>query len=168
MTMRSRLFSLAVATLAAGGAQASFIDSDFYCRVHGCVIVHDGFTFDVYDIFVFANGSTVPPGGRMIPWSGNPFQGSGEVKPVFTGTRTEGFHSVPLQDQGVRLGIDTNGDGVADLSPLDDGDGFLDAGDSFGPFNLSAGADLVSDSTSAQRSFYLSSRTDFFLSAQVY
>ena len=167
MTMRSRLFSLAIATLAAGSAQASFIDSDFYCRVHGCVIVHDGFTFDVYDIFVFANGSTVPPGGRMIPWSGNPFQGSGEVKPVFTGTRTEGFHSVPLQDQGVRLGIDTNGDGVADLSPLDDGDGFLDAGDSFGPFNLSAGADLVSDSTSAQRSFYLSSRTDFFLSAQV-
>ena len=42
-----------------------------------------------------------PVGGRMIPWTGNPFQGAGGVNPVFTGTRTEGLHGVPLQDQSV-------------------------------------------------------------------
>lgn len=158
----------AAATSAVPAAHASFIDSDFYCRTYGCVILHDGFTFDVYDNFVFGTGGTVAPGARMIPWTGNPFEGAGGVNPVFTGTRTEGFHTIPLEDQGARLGIDTNGDGVADRLPLENGDGFLDAGDSFGPFNLTASTRLVALNTSAQRSFYLSSRTDFYLSAQVF
>jgi hypothetical protein len=148
-------------------AQASWLDSDFYCRVYGCVVVHDGFTFDVYDNFVFATGGTVPVGGRMIPWTGNPFQGAGTVNPVITGTRTEGFHSVPLQDQSVVLGIDTNGDGTPDRLPTDaNGSGFLDVSDSLDPFELTMTTDLVAADTSAQRSFYLSSRTDFYLTAE--
>ena len=148
-------------------AQASWLDSDFYCRVYGCVVVHDGFTFDVYDNFVFSTGGTVPVGGRMIPWTGNPFQGAGAVNPVITGTRTEGFHSVPLQDQSVVLGIDTNGDGTPDRLPTDaNGRGFLDASDSLDPFELTMTTDLVAADTSAQRSFYLSSRTDFYLTAE--
>ena len=151
----------------APSAAASWLDSDFYCRTYGCIVVHDGFSFDVYDNYVFATGGTVPVGGRMIPWTGNPFQGSGSVNPVFTGTRTEGFHSVPLQDQSVRLGIDTNGDGVPDRLPIDvNGSGFLDAGDRMDPFTLSLETDLVAADTSAQRSFYLSSRTDFYLTAE--
>lgn len=148
-------------------ASASFIDSDFYCRTYGCVILHDGFTFDVYDNYIFATGGTVPVGQRMIPWTGNPFQGSGGVNPVITGTRTEGFHTVPLQDQSVILGIDTNGDGIPDRLPTDsNSSGFIDAGDSLDPFNLTVSTDLVAADTSAQRSFYLSSRTDFYLTAE--
>ncbi|MFN3212084.1 MAG: hypothetical protein ACE37M_03185 [Henriciella sp.] len=148
-------------------ALASWLDSDFYCRVYGCVVVHDGFTFDVYDNYVFATGGSVPVGGRMIPWTGNPFQGAGAVNPVITGTRTEGFHAVPLQDQSVVLGIDTNGDGSIDRLPTDaNGNGFLDASDSLDPFELTMTTDLVAADTSAQRSFYLSSRTDFYLTAQ--
>ncbi|MEM7638346.1 MAG: hypothetical protein AAF269_04710 [Pseudomonadota bacterium] len=155
------------ALLSVPGANASWIDSDFYCRVYGCVVVHDGFSFDVYDNFVFATGGTVPVGGRMIPWAGNPFQGAGGVNPVITGTRSEGFHTVPLEDQSVILGIDTNGDGVPDRLPTDgNSNGFLDAGDRLDPFNVSLSADLVAADTSAQRSFYLSSRTDFFLTAE--
>lgn len=148
-------------------ASASWIDSDFYCRVYGCVVVHDGFTFDVYDNFDFATGQTVPTGGRMIPWTGNPFEGAGAVNPVITGTRTEGFHAVPLEDQSVILGIDTNGDGAPDRLPINaNSDGFLDASDRFDAFELSATTDLVAADTSAQRSFYLSSRTDFYLTAE--
>lgn len=148
-------------------AQASWLDSDFYCRVYGCVVVHDGFTFDVYDNYIFSTGGTVPVGGRMIPWTGNPFQGSGAVNPVITGTRTEGFHAVPLQDQSVVLGIDLNGDGSPDrLSTDANGSGFLDASDSLDPFELTMTTDLVAADTSAQRSFYLSSRTDFYLTAE--
>lgn len=148
-------------------AQASWIDSDFYCRVYGCVVAHDGFTFDVYDNYVFATGGTVPVGGQMIPWSGNPFDGAGGVNPVITGTRTEGFYTVPLQDQGVILGIDTDGDGIADrLTRDDNGNGFLDAGDSMSAFELTSATDLVAPTTSAQRSFFLSSRTDFYVTAE--
>ena len=165
---KARLFIVAITALVTSpGAQASWIDSDFYCRVYGCVVVHDGFSFDVYDNYVFATGGTVPNGGRMIPWTGNPFQGAGGVNPVITGSRTEGFHSVPLQDQSVVLGIDTNGDGVPDRLPVDaNGSGFLDAGDSLDPFAVSLSTDLVAADTSAQRSFYLSSRTDFYLTAE--
>lgn len=155
------------ALLTALPAGASFIDTDFYCRTYGCVIVHDGFTFDVYDNYIFATGGTVAPGERMIPWTGNPFQGAGGVNPVITGTRDEGFHAVPLQDQGIGLGIDFDGDGLADQLTFDaNNSGFLDAGDSFGAFTLTSSADLVADTSSALRSFYLSSRTDFYLTAQ--
>ena len=86
MMQKRRLNSLKF--LALGGAvlswqpvaQASWLDSDFYCRVYGCVVVHDGFTFDVYDNYIFATGGTIPVGGRMIPWTGNPFQGAGAVR----------------------------------------------------------------------------------------
>lgn len=162
-----RLLLACAALIGTPTASASWIDSDFYCRTHGCVVVHDGFSFDVYDNYIFANGGTVPEGGRMIPWTGNPFQGAGGVNPVITGSRTEGFHTVPLEDQSVVLGIDTNGDGVPDRLPTDgNSNGFLDAGDSMDAFNVSLGADLVAADTSAQRSFYLSSRTDFYLTAE--
>jgi len=148
-------------------ASASWIDSDFYCRAYGCVVVHDGFSFDVYDNYIFASGGTVPEGGRMIAWTGNPFQGAGGVNPVITGSRTEGFHSVPLEDQSMVLGIDTNGDGAPDRLPTDgNSTGFLDAGDSMDAFAVTLGTDLVAADTSAQRSFYLSSRTDFYITAE--
>lgn len=147
-------------------AQASWLDSDFYCRVYGCVIVHDGRTFDVYDNYNFQTGGTVPPGGRMIPWSGNPFQGAGDVNPVFTGTRTEGFHRVPLQEEGVLLGFDQSGSGEIDMGPGANQRGFLDASGVFTPMALSDDTALVAQETSALRSFYLSSRTDFFVAAQ--
>ncbi|MEM7491804.1 MAG: hypothetical protein AAF296_00375 [Pseudomonadota bacterium] len=143
------------------------MDSDFYCRVYGCVIVHDGFTFDVYDNFDFSTGGTVAPGQPMIAWTGNPFEGAGEVNPVITGTRDEGLYAVPLQDQGVRLGIDTNGDGTPDRLPIDaNSNGFLDASDTLDPFALTSSTRLVSATSSAQRSFYLSSRTDFYVVAE--
>lgn len=165
-SLRALLAGVSCVSLAPGAA-ASWLDSDFYCRTYGCIVVHDGFSFDVYDNYVFTTGGTVPVGGRMIPWTGNPFQGAGSVNPVLTGTRTEGFHSVPLQDQSVRLGIDTNGDGVPDRLPVDlNGSGFLDAGDRMDPFALTLETDLVAADTSAQRSFYLSSRTDFYLTAE--
>jgi hypothetical protein len=168
----SRFF---LATVLAAGlmplqpASASWLDTDFYCRVYGCVIAHDGFTFDVYDNYDFATGRTVPPGGKMVRWSRNPVLGAGSVNPVFTGTRTEGFHAAPLSDESFRAGIDQTGDKIADVSAREgSGNGFLDAHDTMDPFAVNATTDLVALDSSAQRSFYLSSRTDFYLSAQVF
>ncbi|MEN0077907.1 MAG: hypothetical protein AAF753_02235 [Pseudomonadota bacterium] len=144
----------------------SFLDSDFYCRTYGCVIVHDGVTFDVYDNFIFAGGGTVPPGGEMIPWTGNPFQGSGTVDPVLTGTRDEGVHTVPGGGEGVLLGIDTDANGTIDLAPTTNQLGFLDASGVFQPFGLTGSARLLADLQTYERSFYLSSRTDFYVAAQ--
>ncbi len=147
-------------------ASASWLDSDFYCRVYGCVIVHDGRTFDVYDNYIFATGGTVGPGGKMIAWSGNPFQGLGAVNPVFTGTRDEGFHIAPLTEEGTLLGIDQTGNGEIDLSASENAQGFLDASSMIGAFELDGSSRLVARETSAQRSFYLSSRTGFSLRAR--
>lgn len=151
-----------------GSAHASWLDTDFYCRVYGCVVVHDGFSFDVYDVYRFTDGRTVPVGEPLIAWSGNPFQGSGAVNPVITGTRTEGFYTAPLTEVGNMLGVDQTGNGDIDWAVNDDGDGVLDAGDSFSPFRLDRRTDIVADETSAQRSFYLSSRTDFYIAAETF
>ncbi|MEE9380343.1 MAG: hypothetical protein V3V03_02975 [Hyphomonadaceae bacterium] len=149
-------------------ANASWIDSDFYCRAYGCVVVHDGYSFDVYDVYNFNTGGTVPADSELIPWTGNPFQGAGGVNPVITGTRTEGFHTAPLQDESVILGIDQTGNGEIDFSPTGNADGFLDATGAFQSFAMTEQTDLVSADTSSQRSFYLSSRTDFYLTAQAF
>lgn len=155
------------ACLSSFSANASWIDSDFYCRVYGCVIAHDGFSFDVYDNYNFATGTEIGRLEQMIRWSGNPIQGVGGVNPVITGSRVEGFYNVPVTDQSSILGIDLNGDGIPDRLPTDaNNSGFLDAGDSLDPFALTLSTDLVAADTSAQRSIYLTSRTDFFLTAE--
>lgn len=151
----------------AGPACASWLDNDFYCRVYGCVVVHDGYSFDVYDAYDFNTGLTVAPGQPLVAWSGNPFEGSGTVSPVYTGTRTEAFWAAPVREEGVMLGIDTSGNGQAKLDITDDGDGVLDAGDVLSAFDLREKTDVVAEESSAQRSFYLSSRTDFYIAAQV-
>jgi len=169
MMFVARSFWLLLSALFVGSGPAaaqSFLDSDFYCRAYGCVIVHDGFTFDVYDNYDFTTGGSAPPGGRMIAWSGNPFQGSGLVNPVVTGTRTEGFHTIPLQEEGVRFAIDQDGDGSIDLSTPGNQRGFLDASGVFQPFQLSGASRLGTVEETSRRSFYLSSRTDFYLAAQ--
>ncbi len=101
----------------------------------------------------------MPPGGQLIPWTGNPFQGTGNVNPVFTGSRTEGFHVIATDQQGTRLGFDQTGDGNSDIQSTGNGSGFLDAGDVFAPVQLSETTALRALDTSTQRSFYLSSRT---------
>ena len=151
----------------AAPAHASWLDSDFYCRVYGCVVVHDGFTFDVYDNYRFSNGSVVQPGEKMVPWFGNPFQGAGAVNPVITGTRTEAFTQAPLVDESTMVGIDRDGDGDLDFQPTANASGFLDASGTLQSFTLTGASTLRADESSAQRSFYMSSRTEFFLAAEV-
>lgn len=143
-------------------AHASFLDSDFFCRVKGCVIVHDGVSFDVYDLHVFATNGTVPPGGELIPWSGNPFQGIGQVNPVFTGTITEGFHVIPTGAQGVQIGFASSLNGHIQQVSTGDTNGLLDAEDVFAAVRLDSNTRLRTLETSIQRSFYLSSRTEGF------
>ncbi|MEL6566779.1 MAG: hypothetical protein AAFQ22_00065 [Pseudomonadota bacterium] len=164
--LRTLLAAVAGVLTAFGAEAQSFLDSDFYCRTYGCVVVHDGFTFDVYDNYIFANGRTVAPDQPMIPWTGNPFQGTGAVQPVFTGTRTEGFHTVPLQEEGVIFGVDFDGGGTIDLSTTANQRGFLDESGVFEPFQFSETSVLRASEQSSQRSFYLTSRTDFYVAAQ--
>jgi hypothetical protein len=149
-------------------AHASWLDTDFYCRVYGCVVAHDGFSFDVYDVFDFSTGRPVPSGGKLVRWRTNPVLGSGAVTPVITGTRTEGPQGAPLRDETALMGIDRNGDGTVDIRPQGDtSNGFIDASDTLNPFSLASTTDLVSNETSAQRSFYLTSRTPFIMTARV-
>lgn len=143
-------------------AHASFLDSDFFCRVKGCVIVHDGVSFDVYDVHIFTNNGTVAPGGELIPWTGNPFQGTGEVNPVFTGTITEGFHVIPASNQGAQIGFSSSINGEIEQGASNDSNGLLDAQDVFAAVKLDSDTRLRTLDTSIQRSFYISSRTEGF------
>ncbi|MEM8635756.1 MAG: hypothetical protein AAGF33_12330 [Pseudomonadota bacterium] len=118
--------------------------------------MHDGFTFDVYDAHIFATNGTVPRGGELIPWTGNPFEGTGEVNPVFTGTRTEGFHIVHDSDEGAAFTLTSAG---FERSTDQNQNGVLDAGDVLNSFNLTQSLSLGLLETASQRSFYLSSRT---------
>ncbi len=157
------------AFLVCAPAHASWLDTDFYCRVYGCVVAHDGFTFEVYDVYDFSTGRAVAPGSKLVRWRTNPIIGLGAVTPVITGTRTEGPQAAPLRDETALVGIDRNGDGTIDVLPGGNtADGFIDASNTLNPFLISYSTDLVSSDTSAQRSFYLSSRTPFTLSARIF
>ncbi len=164
-----RYFTIAAAAICVGvPAHASFIDSDPICQTYGCVVIHDGVSFDVYDNFDASTGRPIAVGERMVRRSTNPILGTGEVHPVITGSLTEGFSVAPLQDQGSMLGIDTNGDGNSDIDPIDaNGSGFLDAGDSLDIFEITGTTSIVGGNTSSQRSFYVSSTTDFYLTAEI-
>jgi len=162
MIYRALLCCLSIAGFYTPQADASFLDSDFFCRVKGCVIVHDGESFDVYDVHIFTNNGTVPPGGALIPWTGNPFQGTGQVNPVFTGTITEGFHVIPTSAQGVEVGFSNAPNGQITNGPLGQSDGLLDADDVFNAVKLGSDTQLRTLETSIQRSFYISSRTAGF------
>lgn len=106
----------------------------------------------------------MPRGSELIRWTGNPVFGTGTVRPVFTGTRTEGFHVILRDGEGVLLGFDENlnGNDPVNILPSGDTNGFLDAADVFLPVSLRTNTALRALETSVQRSFYLSSRTEGF------
>ncbi len=86
-----------------------------------------------------------------------------------TGTTQRAVNFRPDPNQSFRLGILQAANGNAEISTFDDGDGFLDAGDSLTRFTLSTDTDISLDSTarSYSHSIFISSRnTRFSVRAQ--
>jgi len=133
-------------------AYASFLDSDFWCRTYGCVVVHDGQNYDIYDNYLFAQGQCcVPNGTPMIPYS----RQFGE----FNLTDSLDANQAPNADQSMMFGIAQNG--VITQSLQDDGNGFLDAADSFASgFVMNATTNIALDGPGRQysHSFFITSR----------
>lgn len=147
------------ALLSFGQASASFLDSDFWCRTYGCAVVHDGQNYDIYDNWQFAtNSCCVPYGGQMLDY----YIRAGGTNLTGTLDRSDNFR--PQSDQGMRLGITQDGGSTIDASILDDGDGFLDAGDSLSAFTLNPNTDIALDGPGRRysRSFFISSRNTRF------
>ena len=154
---RISLGGLALASLATS-AHASFLDTDFWCRTYGCAVVHDGVNYDIYDNWQFASNSCcVPIGGQMIDFYTR--AGNTNVTGLLGGTGP----NLPDQDEGFMFGITQDGNTV-NTSILDDGDGFLDASDSFGAFTLNPNTDirLGGPGRSYSHSFFISSRNTRF------
>lgn len=141
----------------AGIAGASWLDDDYYCRVYGCIVVSDGQAFDIYDRYRFAGGGTVAPGSELIAWTANPYEGVGSVDMVTTGTLDPAAGSIT----GDLIGIDTNGDGLTDLNPVDqNNNGVLDLGDSLPGFTALSTVNF-STANGSSRSVYIAARMDF-------
>ena len=151
MWRRSPLLLLAVAL----PSQASFLDTDFWCRTYGCAVVHDGQTYDIYDNYLFAtNSCCVAEGEEMVSYY------SSVGVPLITGTLDR---VGPGPEDGESLMLEIV-DGNTVYSVFDDGDGYLDASDTLGAFTLSSDTDLRL-SGAAQRyshSFFVSSRNTRF------
>ena len=146
-----------------GIANTSILDTDFWCRVSGCVMISDGFGADVYDVHQFAGGGDVPVGSPLVPWTGNPIQGLGPVNIIETGTTTPVQTTLPPAGNGTRLAIDTNGNGTGDIAINDNNNnGYLDATDSLNAFSLTGSTDVVYHANTVPHSFYLTSRSTAF------
>ena len=146
-----------------GRVKASILDSDFYCRVYGCVMISDGFGTDVYDVYNFASGRTVQVGSPLIPWTGNPIFGVGPMNIVETGTTSPARVFPPSASYGTRLSIDSNGDHVGDLTINDNNsNGYLDASDLLSSFTITNATDVVYQDNRLRHSFYLTSRNTRF------
>lgn len=148
-------------------AHATWLDNDPVCQSFGCVIVHNGETYSVYDNYDISASRRLAAGEPLIRRSNSDIPNQGSVSPVITGSLDTALSSAPLSDQGAILGIDNNRDGRADQSPIDaNGSGFLDAGDSMDLFEVNTRTSIVGAATSYQRSFYITSTVDFSLFAQ--
>ena len=157
MLLNRLSLALGLAALAPA-AQASFLDTDFWCRTYGCVVVHDGQNYDIYDNYQFASQSCcVPFGAPMIDF----YVRAGT--PNITGTLTPVTDALPKADQGMMLGIKDGGQTYV-ASVLDDGDGFLDAGDALSAFSLNPDTSVALDGAGRQysHSFFISSRNTRF------
>ena len=156
------LTGAALTALSAETAAASFLDTDFWCRTYGCTVVHDGENFDIYDNWQFASNSCcVPFGSQMIDF----FSRAQETN--ITGTLDHSNTWQPGQDESFMLGITQNGSTI-DTAAFDDGDGFLDAADTFSAFKLSPNTDvrLAGSGRQYSHSFFISSyNTRFSLRA---
>ena len=117
-------------------AQASFIDTDTICANYGCVVTSDNTSSDVYDVYNYSNpGTPIAVGQQLVFYTGNPIAGTGTVDPLFTNTNTNISTTMPA-NQGNRIRI-INGLGVATpLDTVDNGNGLLDAADSFTKFGI--------------------------------
>jgi len=136
----------------ASPAAASILDTDPYCEDYGCVVVSDGINYDIYDVYDIANDiCCVADGARLIPRSNRfgDFNETGKLTPA----------PPPSSDESMLMAI-TDGAGNTVASFLDDGDGFLDAGDAIAAFSLDPTTRISLDSSSQaySHSFFISSR----------
>ena len=151
------LTGVALASVASS-AQASFLDTDFWCRTYGCAVVHDGANYDIYDNYLFNSGRCcVPVGGQMIDY----YIRAEDTN--ITGQIGGTGHNGPDSDEGFMFGITQNGSTI-NASLFDDGDGYLDASDSLGAFSLNPNTDILLDGPgkSYSHSFFISSRNTRF------
>ena len=153
--MWRRKSALLVAAISAVPAQASFLDTDFWCRTYGCAVVHDGQTYDIYDNWQFSSSSCcVQPGGEMVSYY------SRAGRPLVTGT-LDRIGDGPDENESLMLEVIN---GATPIQVSDDGDGFLDAGDTLGAFALNPLTDIQIgiDQRRYSHSFFVSSRDTRF------
>lgn len=162
--MHNPLPKLAVLSAAllcsAAPAAASFLDTDFYCQTYGCAVIYDSENYQIYDNYIFATGQCCVAFGQPMPTYYN-------LNQTFrtTGT-TDAVDAKPSNGQG--FGFDIV-DGNQRRSRIDDGDGYLDASDTYSAFSLSNHTDLKLDTRgqSYSHSFWITSRdTRFSLRAR--
>jgi len=154
---RILLAGIALASIASS-AQASFLDTDFWCRTYGCAVVHDGVNFDIYDNWIFASNSCcVPVGGQMIDF----YTRAGDLN--VTGSIGGTGPNTPDSNESALFGISQDGSSI-NANFIDDGDGFLDASDTLGAFTLNPNTDILLDGPgrSYSHSFFISSRNTRF------
>lgn len=138
-------------------AVAGWLDDDDLCKKHGCVVVHDGSFYEIYDNYdILADKCCVPKGGQMLPrsevYGGGGFRG-------LNMTDTLNMATTPDDTQSLRIGITEDGKRIFQSSLDDNGNGFLDMDDTFQAFALTPDTDLILDDNgrSYSHSFFITS-----------
>lgn len=152
--MRSSFVKYAIAIigwfLAASPAMASFLDNDFYCRTYGCVVVHDGNTYDIYDNYSFARGRCCINFGDPMPTY---YQRADT--PNLTGTLSP--HERAQSDEGMMIAVIEDDNVIQSVG--NDSNGYLDAADTLNAFTLNSNTDLKLSGSGQQysHSFFITS-----------
>ena len=151
--LRGLITGAALSCLLAQSAAASFLDTDFWCRTYGCVVVHDGDTFDIYDNYNFNLNNCCISIGQPLP----AFYQRANT-PNITGSLQRVTDARADDRESMMLGV-TDGNSIIH-SFNDDNDGFLDASDTLSAFTLSSATDLELDGPGQEysHSFFVSSR----------
>lgn len=137
-----------------GVVGASFFDSTA-CQLFGCALVTNGSDWELY----LMTGSSGRP---ATLWA----SGGQEVGTVRTGS-LERAGQRPDGDAATALGIDLDGDGVADLRIEGGaGDGFLDASDRLQAFPITSQAQVSLAERELRHSFWIASNVPLAIHAR--
>lgn len=152
--------------ISATSIAATILDDDDNCLQYGCVLVHDGANFKIFDVYDNDRDRCCVATNALLS---SRFSDVSVFSLNQTGTLNDA--TIPEEDHGILFGVSQDGGTTYGSFTIDDGDGFLDASDTAQNFGIDNQTQIgfIDSALTYSHSFYITSKnTRFFIKGQAF